>query len=200
MTLFLTSAMIKNIKSKELFITKRIIFLIMLLQLALVSVCSAFNPPQFGYWDWKGLDCWVSKYDRIYMIDRNPSHYAHRQVDFWICQYYPSKSQYDISHVVYDLTCRRYRRMEIDTFDSRNNKPISSSNDRSRGFMPVNDTYSQRHLRFAQDCWIYDSRNPYKGYSDYQAADYLRKQNNNRPGPGGHYGPYGHHQPHHPYY
>lgn len=158
--------------------------------MALVSVCSAFNPPQFGYWDWKGLDSWVSKNDRIYIIDRNPTHYAHRQVDFWICQYYPSKSQYDISHVVYDLTCKRFRRMEIDTFDSRNNNLISSRNDRSRGFMPVSDTYSQRHLRLAQDCWIYDSRNPYKGYSDYQATQYLRNNPGRQPGPRG---PYAHH-------
>lgn len=155
--------------------------------MALVSVCSAFNPPQFGYWDCKGVDVWISKNDRIYIIDRNPSHYAHRQVDFWICQYYSNKSQYEISHVLYDLTCRRFRRMEVDTFDSRNNNHISGRNDRGRGFMPVSDSYSQRYLRLAQDCWIYDRRNPYYGYNDNDAANHLRNQPG-RPGP---HGPYG---------
>ena len=70
---------------------KRVIFLILALQILLVSVCNAFEPPTDKRWIWLGStdECgmWLDTDSMQYSISDTYDHRNHKQVDSWILVY-----------------------------------------------------------------------------------------------------------------
>lgn len=142
---------------------KRVIFLILALQILLVSVCNAFEPPTDKRWIWLGStdECgmWLDTDSMQYSISDTYDHRNHKQVDSWILVYNVNNNIHSKQAVTYDLTCKQHKLNNIIIYDD-NNKVLDSTSYPYANFNSVApETFGELILQTCQIAWDTDPRN-----------------------------------------
>lgn len=142
---------------------KRIIFLLLTLQLLLNSVCNAFEPPTDKRWLWLGstdeFGCWLDTASTRYVIDDSYKHKNHKQVIVWILFYNAEKNTYSRQLCTYDISCEQYKTTQALIYDAQDHI-IDSINADFMNFESIPpETFAETIFIACQKLWYTDPRN-----------------------------------------
>lgn len=142
---------------------KRIIFLLLTLQLLLTSVCNAFEPPTDKRWLWLGstdeFGCWLDTASTRYVIDDRYKHKNHKQVIVWILFYNAEKNTYSRQLCTYDISCEQYKTTQALIYDAQDHI-IDSINADFMNFESIPpETFAETIFIACQKLWYTDPRN-----------------------------------------
>lgn len=146
---------------------KRIIFLLLTLQILLTSVCNAFEPPDPSRWLWIGKtndknDYWIDPQSINYEISNLYNHDKHKQVEVWVMFHDSTNRKIAKQRSVYDLSCNQFKINSSLLFDE-NNTLLNSLNLSYRDFESIPpESIAERILQTCQYFWDNDSRNTVK--------------------------------------
>lgn len=142
---------------------KRLIFLLLVLQILLVSVCNAFEPPTDKRWFWLGstdkCGMWFDTESPQYIISDTYGHKNHKQVNAWILVYNVNDKISSKQAVTYDLTCKQSKINNIIMYDDNNNNLGSQSYPYADFKSIPPETFSEVILQVCQIAWDTDPRN-----------------------------------------
>ena len=142
---------------------KRLIFLLLILQILLVSICHAFEPPTDKRWIWLGstdeIGLWFDAESTQYVICDTYEHKYHKQVNAWVLFYNAAKDNSSKQAVTYDLTCKQYKINSIIIYDNSNKITYSKTYSFPTYESIPPETWSESILKICQIAWENDPRN-----------------------------------------
>lgn len=140
---------------------KRILAIVLLLQVALVSYCHAYVPDS-NRWQWFMNGHWYDKQHIEFYYGDSFEHRGHRMAETWILSAPTGKSTYKEGHGIFDLDCKGYWFFSTYVYDANTRKRIQVLNDAHRGFIPAKQgTYGMRYVKAMEEAWRkHESRQP----------------------------------------
>ena len=146
---------------------KRIIFLLLTLQILVVSISNAFEPPNPDRWLWVGKtadknDWWIDLQSINYELSNTYRHDKHHQVEVWVMFYDLNNKQISKQRSIYDISCNQYK-ITTSLLLDENNKLLDSLNLNYRDFESVPpESIGERILQTCKYFWDNDPRNNLK--------------------------------------
>ena len=154
---------------------KRILAMVLFLQVALVSYCHAYVPDP-NRWQWFMNSRWYDKQNIEFYLGDSYEHRGHRMVETWILSAPSGKSTYTEGHGVFDLDCQGFWAFSTYVYNANTRERVRVLDDSKTGFhLTRPGTYGMKYIQALEQAWRKDPRNRYRNSPNSSSPSMHRK-------------------------